>query len=160
MEIKLIHALVRIMKRADLSELEVDDTNAGLRVHLKRGSGREGQSPLFNVMSAPAAAPLAAAAPVVTGGGAAASAAPALPPGTVAFTSPMVGTFYRAASPDAAPFADVGTVVDEDKVLCIVEAMKVMNEIKAEMRGKIVEVLVENAEPVEFGQPLFLIQKS
>jgi acetyl-CoA carboxylase biotin carboxyl carrier protein len=160
MEIKLIHALVRIMKRADLSELEVDDTNAGLRVHLKRGNGGGGHSPLFNVMSAPAAAPLAAAAPVAGGGGGAVSAAPALPPGTVAFTSPMVGTFYRSSSPDAAPFVDVGTTFDEDKVLCIVEAMKVMNEIKSEMRGKIVEVLVENAEPVEFGQPLFLIQKS
>jgi len=163
MEIKLIHALVRIMKRADLSELEVDDTNAGLRVHLKRGTGREGGSPLFNVMSAPAAgAPAYPAAPVAQGGAAPAGAAPAaaLPPGTVAFTSPMVGTFYRAGSPDAAPFVDVGTNVDEDKVVCIVEAMKVMNEIKAEMKGKIVEVLVDNAEPVEFGQPLFLIQKA
>jgi acetyl-CoA carboxylase biotin carboxyl carrier protein len=84
----------------------------------------------------------------------------ALPPGTFHFTSPMVGTFYRSSSPDSAPFADVGAVIDEDSTLCIVEAMKVMNEIKAEVRGKIVEVLVENAEPVEFGQPLFLIAKN
>ncbi len=71
----------------------------------------------------------------------------------------MVGTFYRAPSPDAAPFSEVGTKFTADSVLCIVEAMKVMNEIKAEISGEIVEILVENGEPIEFGQPLFLIKK-
>ena len=70
----------------------------------------------------------------------------------------MVGTFYRAASPDADPFVEVGQSVGDDTVICIIEAMKVMNEVKAETNGKIVEVLVENGEPVEFGQPLFLIE--
>lgn len=164
MEIKLVHALVRIMKRAELTELEIDDANAGLRVHLKRGGKGEAGSPLVNVMQgggvpasgdAPAASAPMPAAAAPSGGG----DAPALPPGAVHFTSPMVGTFYRASSPDAAPFVDVGTEVGEDTTLCIVEAMKVMNEIKAETKGKIVEVLVENAEPVEFGQPLFVIAK-
>ena len=71
----------------------------------------------------------------------------------------MVGTFYRAASPDSEPFSDVGTRINAESVLCIVEAMKVMNEIKAEMSGEVVEILVENGEPIEFGQPLFLIKK-
>jgi len=164
MEIKLVHALVRIMKRAELTELEIDDANAGLRVHLKRGGKGESGSPLVNVMQGsgvpasagalPGAAPAAASHAPSGGEGA------ALPPGAVHFTSPMVGTFYRASSPDSAPFVDVGTQVDEDTTLCIVEAMKVMNEIKAETKGKIVEVLVENAEPVEYGQPLFVIAKN
>ena len=72
--------------------------------------------------------------------------------------SPMVGTFYRAPSPDAPPYTEVGTVINDETVLCIVEAMKLMNEIKAEMRGKILKILVENAQPVEFGQPLFLVE--
>ena len=72
----------------------------------------------------------------------------------------MVGTFYRATSPGAEPFTAVGNTVGEDSVVCIIEAMKVMNEITAELRGEIVEILVENGEPVEFGQPLFLVRPS
>jgi acetyl-CoA carboxylase biotin carboxyl carrier protein len=82
-----------------------------------------------------------------------------VPAGMEVMKSPMVGTFYRAPSPDTEPFSEVGTVVTEDSVLCIIEAMKVMNEIKAEMKGEVVEILVENGEPVEFGQPLFLLKK-
>ena len=86
---------------------------------------------------------------------------PAPTPETVALpeiASPMVGTFYRSPSPDSAPFVQVGQAVTEDTVVCIIEAMKVMNEIKAEVRGAIVEVLVENGTPVQFGQPLFRVQ--
>ena len=104
-----------------------------------------------------ATAVVASAAPAAADAGAPVSDGP--PPGTVEFASPMVGTFYRAASPDASAFAEVGMKVTEDSVLCIVEAMKVMNEIKAEMSGEIVECLVENGDPVEFGQALFLIKK-
>ena len=71
----------------------------------------------------------------------------------------MVGTFYRAASPEAEPFVSVGDSVDEDTTICVIEAMKVMNEIKAEMNGKILAILVENGEPVEFGQPLFRVER-
>jgi acetyl-CoA carboxylase biotin carboxyl carrier protein len=81
-----------------------------------------------------------------------------LPAGTLEITSPMVGTFYRSSAPDADPFVDVGVRIEEEDVICIIEAMKVMNEIKAEFGGEIVEILVENGEPVEFGQPLFLVQ--
>jgi acetyl-CoA carboxylase biotin carboxyl carrier protein len=89
----------------------------------------------------------------------AAAAAPkaADKPGTIV-TSPFVGTFYRAPSPDAAPFVDVGTVVKKGQVLCIVEAMKLMNEIEAEIGGKVAEIFVQNATPVEFGEKLFRIE--
>ncbi len=168
MEIKLIHHLARLMKRADLTELEVDDAQSGLRVHLVRG-GRETQGgPLVHVMqgsSTPmAAAPVSAPAFASAAGGAeisrAAAAAGELPPGFVAFKSPMVGTFYRSASPESDPYVEVGSRVKDDSVLCIIEAMKVLNEIKCEYAGVVVEVLVQNAEPVEYGQPLFLIQKT
>jgi acetyl-CoA carboxylase biotin carboxyl carrier protein len=78
--------------------------------------------------------------------------------GLIEITSPMVGTFYRSSSPEADPFSSVGDELEEETVVCIVEAMKVMNEIRAECRGSIVELLVENGEPVEFGQPLFLVR--
>lgn len=171
MEIKLVHALVRIMKRAELTELEIDDANAGLRVHLKRGGPVGSGSPLVNVLQGGGMGGQIMGGQDVggsndgshgqgTGGAPAAGGPAALAPGTFHFTSPMVGTFYRSSSPDTAAFVDVGTVIDEESTLCIVEAMKVMNEIKAEVNGKILEVLVENAEPVEYGQPLFLVAKN
>ncbi len=166
MDTQLIQQLARIMKRSDLTELEIDDQASNLRVHMKRGAEAGSSSPLVNVMqgggmvagpSSESAAPAAsnfenAAAP-------AAPQAAELPPGTVPFKSPMVGTFYRASSPDSENFTEVGARVGAESTVCIIEAMKVMNEIKAEMNGVIVEFLVENAEPVEFGQPLFLIRK-
>jgi len=96
---------------------------------------------------------------------AAATAAPAgapegPPPGTEVFKSPIVGTFYRSPSPEAESFVEPGKAFAEDSVLCIIEAMKVMNEIRAEFRGEVVEVLAENGEPVEFGQPLFLVKRT
>ena len=164
MDLSEIRKLVRLMQRAELTELEIDDSNTGLRVHLKRrrGGGEEDEGaprtlqPVVQLVpGAGAAAPGVPAAPAPV---ALAEAGP--PPGTITFDSPMVGTFYRAPAPDADPYVERGTRVDDETVLCIIEAMKVMNEIKAEMRGDIVEILVENGEPVEFGQPLFLIKKS
>lgn len=158
MEIKFIEQLAQVMSKADLDEVEVEDEKKGLRIHLKR-AGTPLPPSLVSVSQA--AAP---SMPMSTEGVAPATGgAPAgrqLPPGTVEFKSPMVGTFYRSSSPDADPYVEVGARVGDDTVLCIVEAMKVMNEIKAELSGRVVEVLVENAEPVEFGQPLFLIQKA
>jgi acetyl-CoA carboxylase biotin carboxyl carrier protein len=135
-------------------------TRGGEKVVIRRGPAP------VNVMAAPAPlpAPVAVAAPVA----AALPAAPAAPapkaaekapekPG-VLVTSPFVGTFYRAPSPDSPPFVDVGSVVKKGQVLCIVEAMKLMNEIEAEVEGKIAEILVLNATPVEFGEKLFRIE--
>jgi acetyl-CoA carboxylase biotin carboxyl carrier protein len=129
---------------------------------------RRGPAPVSVVAAAPAAAPLVAApvapvaAPVPAAAPAAAPAAkpaekPAEKPGHVV-TSPFVGTFYRAPSPDSPPFVDVGSTVKKGQVLCIVEAMKLMNEIEAEVEGKIAEIFVLNATPVEFGEKLFRIE--
>jgi acetyl-CoA carboxylase biotin carboxyl carrier protein len=155
MDLKLIGRLVRMMEKSDVSELEIEDFKEGLRVHLRRGAEAQGAGSQI-VHLAQAAGP---ASPVAAASAPAGSLAPepaneSLP----AFESPMVGTFFRSPSPDAEPFVEVGARVGPDSVLCIIEAMKVMNEIKAETAGTVVEVLVENGEPVEFGQPLFLIK--
>jgi acetyl-CoA carboxylase biotin carboxyl carrier protein len=163
MDLNDIRKLVRLMEKAELSELELDDSKEGVRVHLKRrvGGGEDGGSvsPMVQWMAPPGGPAAAPAAPTATGGEEAGDATGEPPPGTEAFKSPMVGTFYRAASPDAEPFVQVGTRLEEESVLCIIEAMKVMNEIKAEMTCEVVEILVENGEPVEYGQPLFLVKK-
>jgi acetyl-CoA carboxylase biotin carboxyl carrier protein len=162
MDLIEIRKLIRLMLRADLSELELDDSNRGLRVHLKRDTGRKGGeaalAPMVQVVPSVVPAPLGSAAspapaPVAAPG------APALPAGAEVFPSPIVGTFYRASSPDAEPFVSAGTQFAEGAVLCIIEAMKVMNEIRAEYRGEVLEILAENGEPVEFGQPLFLVKR-
>ena len=151
MTIKEIEALGRMMKEYDLSELKVElkDCNVSLR----RGE----KTVAAPVVVAPAPVAAAPAAPV-----AAAPAAPAAAPAAAApaktIDSPLVGTFYRAASPDSDAFVNVGDRVTADTVIAIIEAMKVMNEIKAEKSGVIKEILVENGQPVEFGQPLFVIE--
>lgn len=163
MDLNLLRKLVRLMERGELAELDISDDKQGLKVHLRRFEEPGAVAPTVQVVGGGA---LSAAAPILAPGalpGSAgvpvtASAGPS--PGTEEFTSPMVGTFYRASSADAAQFVEVGQSVTPDSVLCIVEAMKVMNEIKAELSGEIVEILVDNAEPIEFGQPLFLIKKS
>ena len=156
---KLIRRLARIMSSEGVTELSIEDPENGVKLALKRGQEAAPQMP-GPVMLMPGAAPTAAA-PAAAAPAAAAAAEPsgALPAGVVAIESPMVGTFYRSPSPDSEPFAEVGKRVDEESVVCIIEAMKVMNEIKSELRGEIVEILVENGDPVEFGQPLFLVKK-
>jgi acetyl-CoA carboxylase biotin carboxyl carrier protein len=155
MDLKLLQRLIKIMKRGELTELEIDEKETGVHLRLRRGS--EAPPPQVHVVqsgpvglqAAPATAPLLGAAPASPG-------APAAAGHTI--SSPMVGTFYRASSPDAEPFVSVGTRLKVESPLCIIEAMKVMNEIKSEVSGEVLEVLVENGEPVEFGQPLFLVQ--
>jgi acetyl-CoA carboxylase biotin carboxyl carrier protein len=165
MDLKLIQRLIAMMKRAGVAELDVEDPATGLKVRVVRegAPGTASASPVVHVLQGggpgggvpanyagyPPAAP--------TSAGAAAAAAEPAQAGTP-FQSPMVGTFYRAGSPEAEPFASVGTRVGPETTVCIIEAMKVMNEVKAETSGVISAVLVENGEPVEFGQPLFLIQ--
>ena len=151
MTIKEIEALGRMMKEYDLSELKVElkDCNVSLRRGEKTVAAPVVVAPA-PVAAAPVAPAPAAAAP------AAVKEAAAAPAKTI--DSPLVGTFYRAASPDADAFVNVGDRVTADTVIAIIEAMKVMNEIKAEKSGVIKEVLVENGQPVEFGQPLFVIE--
>jgi acetyl-CoA carboxylase biotin carboxyl carrier protein len=149
-EIKEIKAIIDLMKKNDLSVFEIE--KEGFRLKLQRGASGH---------SVGGAAP--AAAPSPKAGPAAPEAAPAAPRPVETvplkdIVSPMVGTFYRAASPDLPPFVDVGKAVTEDTVVCIIEAMKVMNEIKAETSGVIAEVIAENGKPVQFGQALFKVR--
>ncbi|MDF1838721.1 MAG: acetyl-CoA carboxylase biotin carboxyl carrier protein [Planctomycetota bacterium] len=160
MDLKLIRNLVRLMERGELSELEIDDQKAGMRLHLKRGVKSDSLGPVMMVPPGASMAPMqdaAGAAPVPVAPSTEEGGRPA---GVIEITSPMVGTFYRASGPDEDPFTSVGTRIDDESVVCIIEAMKVMNEIKAECAGEIVEILVENGEPVEFGQPLFLVKRA
>ncbi|MCO4745987.1 MAG: acetyl-CoA carboxylase biotin carboxyl carrier protein [Proteobacteria bacterium] len=146
MDLERIEALLTLLAEHDVSEFKYKDDSHSLQLRL-------GAVPVAPVMAAAPMAPMAAAA-----AGAPAAAAAGGEAGLPAIESPMVGTFYRAPTPDAAPFVKVGDTVSAGSVVCIVEAMKLMNEIEAEVSGTIVEVLVENAQPVQFGQPLFTIQ--
>jgi acetyl-CoA carboxylase biotin carboxyl carrier protein len=148
-----LRRIVTLMRTNELVELELED--AGRRVRLVRA----GAVPMTLVPGAVHHV-AAAAAPAAAGGPAAAPVAEKVARESrgTEITSPMVGTFYRAPSPDASPYSEVGDRVRKDTTVCIVEAMKVMNEIKAEVEGEILEILVQNGEPVEFGQPLFLVR--
>jgi acetyl-CoA carboxylase biotin carboxyl carrier protein len=159
MDFKLIQRLAHLMQQAELTELELDDPKSGARLRLERGAKAAPMAPVVHLTHAGAPAPAAAAPPAAAAALEAAPAAPSgPPPGAKPIQSPMVGTFYRASSPDAEPFVSVGKSVKPDTVICIIEAMKVLNEIRAETSGVIVDVLVENGQPVEFGQPLFFIK--
>ena len=147
MKIDDIKAIAEIVAANDLAELKLE--RDGFTLEIKRGSAAVIAAPVSMVAPAPVAAPAAAPA-------AAAPAAPAA--NRVTIDSPLVGTLYRAPSPEAAPFVKVGDKVTADTVVCIVEAMKVMNEIKAEKSGVIRDILVDNGSAVEFGQPLFVIE--
>jgi acetyl-CoA carboxylase biotin carboxyl carrier protein len=151
-DLKDIKAIIDLMKKNSVSEFELEKQD--FKIRLKRGpnggaiSTSYEETPLLTYAGpAPAAAPAPGAAP---------AAAPAS--NEVDIKSPMIGTFYRAPSPESASYVEVGTEVNPETVVCIIEAMKVMNEIKAETRGVITQVLVENAKPVEFGQPLFKVR--
>jgi acetyl-CoA carboxylase biotin carboxyl carrier protein len=152
LELKDIKAIIDLMKKHDLAVFTLE--REGFKLHL------EAKSPPIVTQTIPQV--LAAPLPVMPPPhGLSPSAVPATPPTEEKgreIVSPMVGTFYRAASPDSAPFVQVGHEIVEDTVVCIIEAMKVMNEIKAEVHGVISEVLVENGTPVQFGQSLFRVK--
>ncbi len=157
MELKDIKIIIDLMKKNDLSVFEME--NEGFKIKLKRG----GSAPEGYAITSTAApftpAPLPQTAPAL-----AAPAAETAAPASAAaakgreITSPMVGTFYQAMSPESPAYVKVGQNVTEDTVVCIIEAMKVMNEIKAEASGVVTEILGENGKPVQFGQPLFRLQ--
>ncbi len=149
MNIDDIKKLIELMVENGLSELDIE--NGQTKVSLKRGSGGQVITTAVPVMQAPTTISTAAATPAVPD-----AAAPV--DNIIEIKSPMVGTFYAASSPDSDPYIKVDSRVDDETVICIVEAMKVMNEIKAECRGTIVEVCVRNAQPVEFGQVLFKVK--
>ncbi|MBC3874853.1 acetyl-CoA carboxylase biotin carboxyl carrier protein [Undibacterium flavidum] len=154
MDLRKLKTLIDLVAESDISELEVTEGEGKVRI-VKSAPAPQGQMVMMQPqmqmqhgMQAPAAAPVAAAP--------AAPAAPAAIEGHVV-KSPMVGTFYRAASPGSAPFVDIGKNVNSGDTLCIIEAMKLLNEIESDFSGSIKQILVENGQPVEFGQPLFII---
>ena len=150
MDFKDLKKIVDLVKENDIVEFDLQDGEFRLSTKLR------GSDPIY--VSAPAPVAAAAPAPAPVGSTAPAPSAPAPAADLPSVKSPMVGTFYRSASPDADPFVKPGDLIEADSTVCIIEAMKVMNEIKAETKGRIVRVLVENAQAVEFGQPLFEIE--
>ena len=152
MDIRKVKKLIELLEESGIDELEIKEGEESVRIsrHSKTPAAQQFYAPA-PVAAAPAAAPVAAAAPAAE----AAAAAPALK-GTV-IRSPMVGTFYRKPSPTSPNFAEVGQSVKKGDTLCIVEAMKLLNEIEADASGVIKAILVENGQPVEFGEPLFVI---
>src|ERR1043165_1768966 len=150
MNLDEIKSILQLMEANKLVEFEYEDD--GRRLKLRRAEDRVVTTAMPVAMpSAPMAAAASPAAP--------AAAPEARPANVTEFKSPLVGTFYRSAKPDSDPFVNVGDEVGPEKVLCIIEAMKVMNEIKAEMSGVVREILVKNGQAVEFGEPMFLIEK-
>lgn len=147
MDLKDIKAIIDLMKKNSVAEFEME--KEGFKIRLKRSGGGNPvvayeDTPQIAYAPAPAAAPAAAPAPAAPSG--------------IEIKSPMIGTFYRSPSPEAASYVEIGSEVGPDTVVCIIEAMKVMNEIKAEVKGIVTEVLIDNAKPVEFGQPLFRVR--
>ncbi|MGX9934777.1 acetyl-CoA carboxylase biotin carboxyl carrier protein [Advenella kashmirensis] len=145
MDLRKLKTLIDLVAESGIAELEITEGEGKVRI-VKFSQTLQPVAP-----AQPQPAPVAAAAPA-----AAAPAAPAAPTGHIV-KSPMVGTFYRAPNPSSPPFVEVGATVAEGDALCIIEAMKLLNEIEADKSGVIREILVENGEPVEFGQPLFVI---
>ena len=151
MDLKDIKAIIDLMKKNSITEFELERQDSKIR--LKRGLN--GNPPSVQYDEAPIAGPI----PVLPSISVAPATAPLpLATGEIDIKSPMIGTFYRAPSPEAGNYVETGSEVNVDTVVCIIEAMKVMNEIKSEVKGVVTQVLVENGKPVEFGQPLFKVR--
>lgn len=148
-DLQKLDALLATLEARDVSEFEFEDEN--MRLRLRRG---------VEVMASVSQAALGQAPPAAPALAVQAAAEPAQDEQMAFVTSPFVGTFYRAPSPEAPPFVEAGSVVRQGQTLCIVEAMKLMNEIESDISGTIVDILVENGKPVEFGQKLFKVRKS
>jgi len=155
---KEIKKLIELVEESSISELEV--SRFGRKVRISKNSSNTtvtSSPPAANPSSAPA--PVQAEVQPASPQAEAPAAAPVLAANIYEVKSPMVGTFYRAPAPDADPYVEVGDTVSPNQVLCIIEAMKLMNEIECEVRGKVVEILAENGKPVEYDQVLFRIEK-
>ncbi|MBK5204723.1 MAG: acetyl-CoA carboxylase biotin carboxyl carrier protein [Polaromonas sp.] len=146
MDLRKLKTLIDLVSESNVSELEITEAEGKVRIVKSMGAPVMMQQPAPVMMAAPLAA-----APVV------ADTAPAAPVGHTV-KSPMVGTFYRSASPGAKPYVELGSVVKEGETICIIEAMKILNEIEADKAGTITKILSENGEAVEYGQPLFIIE--
>lgn len=149
MDLRKLKTLIDLVSESNVSELEITEAEGKVRIVKGGGAGYQPMQPQYAPgAQQPAAAPLAPAAP----------AAPAEAPAGHTVKSPMVGTFYRSASPGAKPFVEIGSQVKEGDTVCIIEAMKILNEIEADKAGTVTRILCENGQAVEYGQPLFTIE--
>ncbi len=155
MDLRKLKTLIDLVAESDISELEVTEGESKVRIVKTAAPSAQSQVVMMPAGAQSVAAPAPAAAPAAAAP-AAPAPAPEVPAGHVV-KSPMVGTFYRSSAPGAAPFIDIGSSVKEGDTLCIIEAMKLLNEIDADASGTIKQILVENGQPVEYGQPLFII---
>jgi len=157
MDLRKLKTLIDLVSDSNITELEITEAEGKVRI-VKAGPAQPmmyAQQPMQQAM------PTTAAAPAAAGAGADGAAMPVVAAATDAgrfIKSPMVGTFYRSASPGSKAFADIGDAIKEGMPVCIIEAMKIMNEIEADVTGKIVRIMCENGQPVEFGQPLFQVE--
>jgi acetyl-CoA carboxylase biotin carboxyl carrier protein len=154
MDLKQIHELIKIVNKSNIGEISIEDKDGKVTIKQKEEPVINVAAPQPQVYTTPAAA---APAPIVSAAPAAPVAAPSKADNYITIKSPMIGTFYRRPSPDKPIFAEVGTEVAPGKVVCIIEAMKLFNEIESEISGTIVKILVDDASPVEYDQPLFLV---
>jgi acetyl-CoA carboxylase biotin carboxyl carrier protein len=161
LDLKQIKQIIDLMKRSELSEFSVEEE--GFKLKIRRGSNGlpivsngKGSNPPFVPADSNSAPPMAAPAPIQTLPGAPVTTEE---PGVTYVKSPMVGTFYRSPSPESKPFIEVGAKIEDKSLVCIIEAMKIMNEIQAETKGTVVEIMVENGQPVEYGQRLFKLKQ-
>lgn len=155
MDLKQIHELIKIVNKSNIGEISIEDKDGKVTIKQKEEqvvTVAAAPQQVYNVAPQSAPAPVAATAPVAP---VAAPAPAAASSNTIIIKSPMIGTFYRKSAPDKPVFAEVGTEVTPGKVVCIIEAMKLFNEIESEVKGTIVKVLVDDASPVEYDQPLF-----
>ena len=154
MDLRKLKTLIDLVSDSNVSELEITEAEGKVRIV------KSGPAPVAMVtqMAAPVAAPVAAAAPAAAAPAAAPAPAPEAAPAGHQVKSPMVGTFYRSSSPGAKSFVEVGSQVKEGDTICIIEAMKILNEIEADKSGTITQILAENGQAVEYGAPLFIIE--
>jgi oxaloacetate decarboxylase alpha subunit len=156
MNLKELKELIEMLKDTDISELEIE--RSGVKVRLRKGGDVTFHPSMPRMEYPPAAIVAPAIAEAAHPAAAAEKAVEPVKTNQIKVTSPIVGTFYRSSSPDKPSYVEPGDVVKKGQVLCIIEAMKLMNEIESETAGKIVQILVENGAPVEYGQPLFVIE--
>ena len=156
MDLRKLKKLIDLVQESGIAEIEITEGEEKVRILKGGGASVQTFAPSVAHASVPAAPVAPAAAPAAPAPAPAAPETPAAQDGHV-FKSPMVGTFYRAPSPDAKAFVEVGQAVKEGETICIIEAMKLMNEIEADKAGVVKAILVENGQPVEYGQPLFII---
>jgi acetyl-CoA carboxylase biotin carboxyl carrier protein len=161
LDLKQIKQIIDLMKRSELSEFSVEEE--GFKLKIRRGtnglpvvSNGKGSNPPFVPSDSASMPPMPSPAPIQTLPGAPVTSEE---PGITYVKSPMVGTFYRSPSPESKPFIEVGAKIEDKSLVCIIEAMKIMNEIQAETKGIVVEILVENGQPVEYGQRLFKLKQ-